>query len=298
MLLSRNETVLIFHPALSLWQTLVPAAGPNAWKPIGVTLGTWQSSMCVSMFGSRLLVVEHKNFSAGGASGVHMSMLDLNLNISRDTLQHPDAPPSWIPVHQTVHPTPIDPSVELAAAVLNATWVILLAGDAQDVHATATASVGGMQLASTQNIQGLTFVVESTPREVYVGLEVHEQLRVKVIAAGDALQSNHDRILVRIWARDVATGKDVALIGTTSVLSERGVASFQHLRVYSKAGTWIVFRAKAFGVAETLSTECAVLPGPVARMLEPLSLNWLPQIQPQVSPSCIYNIIHIPYIII
>ncbi len=127
-------------------------------------------------------------------------------------------------------------------------------------------------------------MLESTPREVYVGLEVHEQLRVKVIAAGDAVQSNHDQILVRILARDVATGKDVALSGSTSVLSERGVASFQHLRVYAKAGTWIVFRAKAFGVAETLSTECAVLPGPVARMFEPLSLTWLPQIQPQVSP--------------
>ena len=284
MLLSRNETVLIFQPALSLWHTLVPAAGPNAWKPLGVTLLTWQSTMCVSMFGSRLLVVEHKNGSAGGASGVHMSMLDLNLNVSSDIVENSDAPPSWIPVHQTLHPTPIDPSVELAAAVLNATWVILLARDAQDVHATAPASVGGMQLASTQNIQGIKFAVESTPREVYVGLEVHEQLRVKVISAGDAVQANHDQILVRIWARDVASGKDVALSGTTSVLSERGVASFQHLVVYAKTGTWIVFRAKAFGVAETLSTECAVLPGPVARMLEPLSLTWFPRIQPQVPP--------------
>jgi hypothetical protein len=236
------------------------------------------------MFGSRLLVVEHKNGSAGGASGVHMSMLDLNLNVSSDIVENSDAPPSWIPVHQTLHPTPIDPSVELAAAVLNATWVILLARDAQDVHATAPASVGGMQLASTQNIQGIKFAVESTPREVYVGLEVHEQLRVKVISAGDAVQANHDQILVRIWARDVASGKDVALSGTTSVLSERGVASFQHLVVYAKTGTWIVFRAKAFGVAETLSTECAVLPGPVARMLEPLSLTWFPRIQPQVPP--------------
>ena len=242
--------------------------------------------------GSRLLVVEHKNFSAGGASGVHMSMLDLNLNVSRDTLQHADAPPSWIPVHQTLHPTPIDPSVELAAAVLNATWVILLARDAQDVHATAPASVGGMQLASTQNIQGIKFAVESIPREVYVGLEVNERLRVQVIAAGDAVQANHDQILVRILARDVATGKDVALSGTTSVLSERGEASFEQLRVYAKPGSLIVFRAKAFGVAETLSTECAVLPGPVARMLEPLSLTW-PQIQPQVPPLCIYHIIYI-----
>ena len=346
VLLSRNYTAYLFHPATASLQYLGPAVGPREWRP----LGSWRTTIGVSIVGSRLLVVEHTNVSAGRTSGVHMSMLDLNLNASSDTAQNVytedvNAHPSWVPVHQMLQPAtpllsiksaeisfeefhalhlaevrggracrdrwcnslcaedcasrndtvcmyecyrqypscqdPLAPTVSLATAALNAKWVLLLVGDA-DTDTTALASVGSVHLASTQRIQHLAFSAKSIPRGVTVGSAVLEPVRVKILV-GDRVADNHDQILVRISAVDVATGRDLVLSGTTALLSQGGEASFKLLRVYAEAGTRMVFRAKTFGVAPVLSSECDVVAGPVARILTPLSvLTWPFQAQPQI----------------
>lgn len=70
VLLTRNQLVILFDPALDVWHSLGQTVGYKKLWPLG-------ASLTVSMFGSRLVIVERNASDIQERKRVHISMLEL-----------------------------------------------------------------------------------------------------------------------------------------------------------------------------------------------------------------------------